>query len=201
LFDIGCFKKGTAMYKPLLVILVLLTGCAPRISKQFDGNRYIHDINIHVLNDSLKLHLISPADISYVTHKKGLRKALRKSKIRTQNEVLLFGKTDSPPYEYAVTVGASMKPESRKNLVLLDTIISGKAISFIGASGKAGNYSLNADLKNMMASLKQGDHYREGIGSVTDFVQNHMGSNKFFGKSLLQVERSGWLLFLNRHII
>lgn len=62
--------------KKLLSILILLvfSACSYKISDHFNQTNYIKNFNIHVVNDSLQLYFKSPADITYTSDKKELKK-------------------------------------------------------------------------------------------------------------------------------
>lgn len=165
----------------ITVLLFCMVGCSPRINKYFEKNQYISNIHNHILNDSLQLYLKTPADIKYFTQKKVLRKALRKNHWQTPNEVLLYGKTDFPPYEYLVTVGNNTEHKREENLLVLDTLIADKTFHFIGKStNEESAYSLSKDLTGVFHSLKVGDDYNNDWSSILDLFNNYEKSNEFY---------------------
>lgn len=56
----------------LLVVIVMLSSCTPRVSKYFDSTRYVKRFNTHIVNDSLDLHIKTAGDIDYAHSKKDL---------------------------------------------------------------------------------------------------------------------------------
>lgn len=109
-----------------ITTILLFYGCAPKISNNFEHNKYIKNYNIHIVNDSLQLYFKTPGDITYSTDKNELKKIIRKGKIKPKDSVLVYGKSFDPPYEYYVTVSEKHKQNNIKHLVILDTIINKK---------------------------------------------------------------------------
>ncbi|WP_162056172.1 hypothetical protein [Pontibacter pamirensis] len=167
------------LYK--IIGLVLIFGCSPKVSEHFKHNRYVKDFDMHIINDSLQLYYKTPADIEYITDKKELRKALRKQKLRLEEDVLIYGKTDFPPYEYLVTTGSKSSFEKPAQAVTFDTLLHNRAIRFIGYPlAKGAISSLEADLESMFQSLEVGPGYRKEISSVMNVVKRYRDSNKFY---------------------
>lgn len=165
----------------LIAIILAFCGCSPKISEHFDQNKYIRNYNIHIVNDSLQLYFKSPADITYTTDKKELKKVIRKEKFKLEDRVLVYGKTDTPPYEYFVTLTKNHKHNYPKNLVVFDTLINNQTIQFVGNPlAKNSKKPLEVDLKNMFESLEVGPTYRKDISTVMDIVAKHKNSNEFF---------------------
>lgn len=165
----------------LIPVLILLCGCSPKISEHFEQNKYIRNFSIHIVNDSLQLYFKSPADITYTTDKKELKDTIREADFKLRDRVLVYGKTDDPPYEYFVTVSKKHKPNFPKNTVVFDTLINNHIIQFIGNPLKENSKrTLEIDLKNIFKSLEVGSTYRKEISTVMDIVKKHQNSNKFF---------------------
>lgn len=165
----------------LLLILLLLYGCSPKISKHFEQNKYIRNYSIHLINDTLQIYFKSPADITYTTDKKELKKIIRKAKFKLSDNVLAYGKTNEPPYEYFVTISKNKKHNYSKNLVVFDTLIKNQTIQFIGNPlTKSSKKTLEIDLKNIFKSLEVGKSYRKEISTVMDVVKKYQNSNKYF---------------------
>lgn len=169
----------------LIPIILLLIGCSPKISEHFEQNKYIGNYSIHIVNDSLQLYFKSPADITYTTNKKELKKIIRKAKFKLKDSVLVYGKTDDPPYEYFVTVSENPKQNFKypENLVLFDTLINNHLIQFIGnslTSDSRKKRTLEIDLNNIYKSIEIGSAYRKEISTVMDIVKKHKNSNKYF---------------------
>lgn len=176
-------KYGKFLLKKISVIssLLFLTGCSPKISEQFEHNRYVRDYNIHVINDSLQLYFKTPADITYTTNRRELKKIVRSKKFKPSDSVLVYGKTNDPPYEYFVTVSKNTSRNYPKGLVVFDTIIDNQTISFIGNPlAQNSKRSLEIDLYNIFKSLEMGSAYRKPISTVFDIVEKYQHSNKFF---------------------
>jgi hypothetical protein len=178
----GYIQVGYIMNK-LIAILFFFTllGCSPKISEHFEQNKFIKNYNIHIINDSLLLYFKSPADITYVTNRNDLKKIIRKKNFKLKDSVLIYGKTDEPPYEYFVTISQPNINDYPKELIILDTIIEDKMIRFIGNSLSPNSYkSLVVDLRNIFNSLELGTTYRKQINTIFDIVNKYHSSNKFF---------------------
>jgi len=164
-----------------ITTILLFCGCSPKISKYFEHNKYIKNYNIHLVNDSLQLYFKTPGDITYSTDKNELKKIIRKGKIKPKDSVLVYGKSNEPPYEYYVTISENHKQNNTKHFVIFDTIINKKTIQFIGnPRTKNSNSTLKIDLKNIFKSLEVGKNYRKEISTVMDIVKKHQNSNKYF---------------------
>lgn len=163
------------------IVFIILCGCSPKISEHFERNNYIRNYSIHIVNDSLQLYFKSPADILYTTDKKELRKVIRNANFKLKDSVLVYGKTDEPPYDYFVTVSNRNTQEYPEHLIVLDTVIGNKTVQFIG-SPRAENSkkTLEIDLKTMFNSLKVGKGYRTEIITIMDIVRKHQNSNTYF---------------------
>lgn len=165
----------------LISIVLLFCGCSPKISEHFEQNNYIKNFSIHIVNDSLQLYFKTPADITYTTEKKELKKIIRNANFKLKDSVLVYGKTDDPPYEYFVTVSKNHKQNYPKNIIVFDTLINSQTIQFIGNPVTENpNRTLEIDLKNMFKSLEVGKSYRKEISTVMDIVKKHQNSNKYF---------------------
>jgi hypothetical protein len=165
----------------IISIFLILLGCSPKISEHFEQNRYIRNFNIHIINDSLQLYFKTPADITYTTDKKELKKIIRNENFRILDSVLVHGITNEPPYEYFVTVSKNNVQDYPKELVVFDTIINSQVIRFIGNSLAQNSIkSLEIDLKNIFKSLEFGSTYRKQISTVFDIVKKYQTSNKFY---------------------
>jgi len=165
----------------LISIVLLICGCSPKISEHFEQNNYIRNYSIHIVNDSLQLYFKSPADITYTTDKKELKKVIRNVNFKIKDSVLVYGKTNEPPYEYFVTISKNNKQDYPKNLIVFDTLIDNKTIQFIGNPlTENSKRTLEIDLKNIFKSLEVGKSYRKEIITVMDIVQKHKNSNKYF---------------------
>jgi hypothetical protein len=133
------------------------------------------------VNDSLQLYFKSPADITYTTDKKELKKVIRNANFKIKDSVLVYGKTNEPPYEYFVTISKNNNQDYPKNLIVFDTLIDNQTIRFIGNPlTDNSNRTLEIDLKNIFKSLEVGKSYRKEISTVMDIVQKHKNSNKYF---------------------
>lgn len=117
---------------------------------------------MHILNPSLQLAIESPADIRYTTNKKALRKIIRNTDFKLRDQVLIYGNTDEPPYEYFVTISTNQKHDYPENLIVFDTLINNHHIQFIGNPlEEDSNRALGIDLKNIFRSLKVGENYNK----------------------------------------
>jgi len=165
----------------LISIILLFCGCSPKISEYFQENNYIRNFSIHIVNDSLQLYFKSPADITYTTDKKELKKVIRNANFKIKDSVLVYGKTNEPPYEYFVTISKNNKQDYPKNLIVFDTLIDNQTIQFIGNPlTENSKRTLEIDLKNIFKSLEVGKSYRKEISTVMDIVQKHKNSNKYY---------------------
>lgn len=164
-----------------ILILFILLGCSPKISEHFEQNKYIKNYSIHIINDSLQLYFKTPADITYTTNKKKLMKIIRNEKFKLLDSVLVYGKTNDPPYEYFVTISKNSPQHYPKELVVFDTIINSQVIRFIGNSlSQNSKRTLEIDLSNIFKSLELGSTYRKQISTVFDIVKKYQPSNKFY---------------------
>ncbi|QDO94621.1 hypothetical protein FNB79_11835 [Formosa sediminum] len=162
-------------------ILLIFLGCSPKISEHFEQNKYIKNYSIHIINDSLQLYFKTPADITYTTNKKKLKKIIRNEKFKLLDSVLVYGKTNDPPYEYFVTISKNSPQHYPKELVVFDTIINNQIIRFIGNSlSQNSKRTLEIDLNNIFKSLELGSTYRKQISTVFDIVKKYQPSNKFY---------------------
>ncbi|WP_199141916.1 hypothetical protein [Pedobacter sp. ASV12] len=173
----------------LVIVLVLLASCSPKVNKNYAYNRYQRNFNIHVLNDSLKLHLTSPADIRYSTDKRSFQVAWQKSRLKTTNEILWLGTTSTPPYEFAVSIGNAKEPAQRGYSKIIDTLLNGYQLHFIGRTDSIRAVApMEADLTAMARSMKWGDNYQLGTSSVMDIVSASMNNNQFY-KTLCEIQQ------------
>ncbi|MCA0131707.1 hypothetical protein [Winogradskyella alexanderae] len=165
----------------IISIILLVCGCSPKISEYFEENKYIRNYSIHIVNDSLQLYFKSPADITYTADKKELKKIISKSNLKLDDDVLIYGKTDEPPYEYFVTVSKKQNQNYPKSIIVFDTLIDNQTIKFIGNPiSKRSNRTLEVDLKNMLKSLEIGKSYRKEIITIMDVVKKYQNSSKYF---------------------
>lgn len=175
----------------LLACLFMLTciwGCTPKVSSLNTANRFLKSSNIHILNDSLQLHLITPADIRYAASTKAIQQALKQHKLKTVNPVLIYGSTTDPSYQFVVTMGKEQE-KSQPNQLVLDTTIKGKRLHFLGiANDKPGLNNMRTDLNNIYARIKSGTEYLQDTGSVMSVVNRSMSSNAFL-KSLTEIQQ------------
>ena len=170
--------------KKLLVIpilILLISGCSSKISKHFNETKYIRNINVHIVNDSLRLYIKSPADITYTTDRKALKKIIRKEKFEIKDSVLVYGKCSEPDYEYFVTLSTNHNQNYPKNLIVIDTIIDNRSIRFIGNPLSVNSRERSElDLNIIFKTLKVGEGYRKEVSTVLDIVIKHQDSNKFY---------------------
>ena len=165
----------------IITILALILGCSPKISENFEQNRYVRNFNIHVINDSLQIYFKSPADIIYTTDKNELKKIIKGEKFKLSDSVLVHGITDDPPYEYFVTTSKNNTQKYIKELVVFDTIIDNQTIQFIGNPlSENSKRTLEIDLENIFKSLEVGSAYRKQINTVFDIVKKYYSSNKYY---------------------
>jgi len=163
------------------LMILLFIGCSPKISRHFEQNRYIKNYNIHIVNDSLHMYMKSPADIVYTTDRKELKKTIRRGKLKLKDNVIIYGKTDDPPYEYYVTLAEGDKRKYTSEPFVFDTLINDKTIRFIGNPLSANSKrSLEIDLTNIFNSLELGEGYRKEISTVMDVVDKYRSSNLYF---------------------
>jgi hypothetical protein len=173
---------GINMKHLRIIILLIITGCSPKISEHFEQNRYINNYSAFIINDSLKTYLKTAGDFDFVTNRRTLKKVLRKNSYHFKNNVLVYGKTNIPPiYEYFITVGNNLSFEKPKQYIVFDTIIGKEKFSFFGKPNKnEGTNSLKIDLQRTFQSLEVGKGYRKEISSVMEVVNRYENSNKFY---------------------
>lgn len=165
----------------VISVLAILLGCSSKISEHFEQNRYVRNYNIHIINDSLQLYFKTPADITYATNKKELKKIIRNEKFKILDDVLVYGRTNDPPYEFFVTVSNNRTQDYPEKLVVFDTIVNNQTIRFIGNSlAQNSKSSLQIDLNTIFKSLEIGSTYRKQINTVFDIVKKYQSSNKFY---------------------
>lgn len=168
-------------YLWILTLSAFFLSCTPSVSPYFEQNRYIRNYNIHVVNDSLELYFNTPADIVYATDVKELKKEIRKKKFDLKGEVLVYGTTQNPPYEYFLIIPEHKIQAYPAPLVILDTIINDQAFRFVGNPiSIATKRNLEADMQQMMKSLEVGPDYKKEIITVIDIVKKYQHSNKFY---------------------
>lgn len=180
-------KRAAAVFS--LAALTFFLSCSPKVNKNYAYNRYIRNFNIQVFNDSLQLHLTSPADIKYLPNDKSLKAAWKSSQLKSTNEIALLGTTDSPPYTIAVTLGNAKEPAQKGSYKIIDTTYNGQQLHFIARtdSMRAVN-AMEGDLANIFSSLKLGKNYLDGSSTVMDVVDASMNNNQFY-KALSEVEQ------------
>ena len=172
----------------ILSVLLLITSCTPKISKIAIHNRFVKNFNTHILNDSLQLHFISPADITYLTTKKSIKQAINQYQIKVSNEVLLLGTTISPNYQFLITMGSKKEQVNPKKIVF-DTVINGKEFHLIGNyQNKTDEQTVTADIKKIFDQLKAGKNYLQELSSVMDIVNGAMNKNLFL-KTLTEIKQ------------
>ncbi|SFH12736.1 hypothetical protein [Pedobacter insulae] len=171
-----------------LVGITCMIGCANSVSQQINHNRYLQNSNVHILNDSLKLHLTTPADIKYLISKKSIKSAMKKNKVKTVNPVLVYGTTASPSYQILVTIGDKLEKRG-KNKLVLDTVIDNQVLHFLGiTSDEEAANSMGTDLRNIYAGIKSGHNYMQDTSSVLSVLNRSMSSNAFL-KVLLEMQQ------------
>jgi hypothetical protein len=164
-----------------LILIVSFSGCSPKISQNFQNNRYINNYSLHIINDSLGIYFKTPADIDFVRSRKELKKIIQHSSIDFQNKILAYGRTNFPPYEFFVTIGNRNFSDDNKNLIVFDTVSRGKRIHFIGNPlNQSSANPLRNDLAATFNSLEIGEGYRKNITSVMEIVRKYNESNKFY---------------------
>ncbi|MEE1944211.1 hypothetical protein VRU48_03765 [Pedobacter sp. KR3-3] len=171
------------------ILLAFLFSCSPKLHQNYVYNRYQRSFNIHILNDSLQLHLTSPADIKYSTDKKSFKDAWPQSRFKTANEILLLGTTTTPPYEFAVSIGNAKEPVQRGDYKTIDTLLNGYELHFMARTDSVRAVkAMEADLNAMVKSLKSGADYKLGTSSVMDIVSASMNKNQFY-QTLSEIEQ------------
>lgn len=165
----------------LILLLLLVCGCLPKISGHFEQNKYIRNKGIHILNDSLQLSFKSSEDILYTQNRKELKKTINKGKFKLRDSVLVYGKTKDPDYEYFVTLSKNHNQKYPEHLVVFDTLINNQTLRFLGnpLTEKA-KPTLEIELKNIFQSIEVGPTYRKGIGTLMEILARHNNSNKYF---------------------
>ena len=170
------------MNKYLLILLLpLLTRCAPKVSNYFDSTHYVESFYTHIVNDSLRLHMKTGGDIHFIREKDSLKQAVKRSNGRLDG-LMAYGYTKMPPHYklfLMLNPGGTMKPEGM-NEVILDTLIQEKRLVLLcrAASGQSLS-STRSDCNGMFRSITTGKNYRENLASVFDL-------NKRFGNRYYQ---------------
>ncbi|MEM7160894.1 MAG: hypothetical protein AAF487_00505 [Bacteroidota bacterium] len=169
-------------YSIAFIFLICILSCSPKIHQHFQANRLVKDFNIHVINDSLQLYFQSPADIDYVEDQKILSIILRKQNVRTNEEILIFGQSSYPHYDFYLTVDTSSQTHPTNNWWKTDTIINGYSIRLYGRTlVEDAMRNMQADLKFIRNSLEIGPNYRRDVSTVMDVVAKYSKSNAFLG--------------------
>ncbi|MEJ5993787.1 hypothetical protein WG904_05075 [Pedobacter sp. Du54] len=170
------------------ILLCCVCACKTKISNLTAYNRYLQNFNTHILNDSLQLHITTPADITYVIAEPLIKHDLKLKGIKTTNPILVYGKTTDPSYQFLVTIG-SKKEKPQKNKIIADTLINQFNLHFLGIhANNPEGASLKADLKKIYGSLKSGSDYMKDTGSVMSIVNKSMSSNTFL-KALTEIRQ------------
>ncbi len=170
-----------------VLLLFFVLGCAPKISSHFEETKFIQKYSTHIINEPLQLYFKSPGDIEYITETKKLRKILKKEAIKFNDSILVYGKTEDPPYEYFVTVSEINNSNYPSTFIVFDTILQNKTIRFIGKPLiESSKKTLQIDLKNIFKSIKVGDSIRTEISTVMDVVNRYKNSNKYY-KALREI--------------
>ncbi|MFA6277782.1 MAG: hypothetical protein WC622_13600 [Pedobacter sp.] len=172
-------KYISSFGKLTIIVLILFTACSPKISKLVPYNRYIKGFNIHIYNDSLSLYFNSPADITYANTSSAIKKKLKSSRFKSKNAILFYGTTTDPAYHVVITIGNQQESKSSRK-VIVDTILNGISLHFIGLSDPNAQIALKSDLDRMVKSLKIGEGYAEHNNTVMDVVNGAMKSNHFY---------------------
>lgn len=172
----------------ILLLLLLFVSCSPKISQLAEHNRFVKNFNIHIVNDSLKLHVITPADITYVTTKNGIKKVMNQYKIKVSNQVLLIGTTTEPNYQFLISIGEK-KEEKSANKYILDTLINGQQLHFIGYyQNQTSKQTVAIDVKQIFNRVLSGKNYLDEMSSVMDVVNKAMSNNQFL-KTLTEIQQ------------
>jgi len=165
--------------KLTIIVLLFFTACSPKISKLIPYNRYIKGFSTHLYNDSLSLYFNSPADITYANTSSAIKKKLKSSRFKSKNDILFYGTTTDPAYHVIITIGDQQESKSSKK-VIIDTLLNGRSLHFIGLSDPAAQIALKSDLDKMVKSLKIGENYIDQNNTVMDVVNGAMNSNQFY---------------------
>ena len=179
-------RESFAIY--IVLVSLFFTSCAPKISSFSSSNRYVKGFNIHAVNDSLQIHLITPADFTYLTTKTAIKKAIKQYHLKVTNEILFISTTETPTYQFVVSIGNQQEKVSRHKLVH-DTTINEQTIHLMTFyPDKTAEQSATADLRNIYQALKIGKNYQEEMNSVMDIVNRSMNKNKFL-QTLTEIQQ------------
>jgi hypothetical protein len=168
----------------VLLLTLAMAGCTISVHPHFGSNRYVENYNIHVINDSLRLYLKSPADFDYATSPGSLRKAVRKQRLWRLRNVLLYAKTNLDPfYAYFLTRGEQAPLRRRftdnSNVLVLDTTLNGQRFVLVSINLDEDRHTYKADMTSIFASLRVGDDYRKDVSTVMDVAREYGHTNRF----------------------
>jgi hypothetical protein len=171
------------LFAGVLLLVLAMDGCTVSVHPHFNGNRYVENYNIHVINDSLRLYLKSAADFDYVTGTGALRKAVRRHRLRELRNVLLYAKTNLEPF-YAYFLATGEQPPLRRfsknpDVVVLDTMLHGQRFTVVGVNLDKDRQSYKVDMASILNSLRVGNGYRKDISTVMDLAGEYGHTNQF----------------------
>jgi hypothetical protein len=115
----------------LTAIIATLTNCSSKLSPYLPYNRYLHDYNCHVVNDSLQLYLKAPGDILFFKDKKSINEELKANNLRLDN-ILICGKAKIDPYyEFFITYNGKELISKNPAIIQFDTTINTQKYTLI----------------------------------------------------------------------
>ncbi len=175
-------KRNEIYISTLFVLLLFITqACSPKVPHQdFHANRYVPDYSLHVYNDSLQMHFYGPADIEYSTDPEVLKARASGEEWMKKMPLLIYGKTNTPPYE--ILVFASDKPLviPKGAYHLYDTLLGGHYIYFMGAGlDPKARLAVESDTRRMFESLVVGEGYNRQISSIFRLMNRFSNSHKY----------------------
>jgi len=168
---------------PLFLIFIpfLLTHCTVKISSYFDSTTYIESTHTHLVNDSLQLHLTTPADIRFIESKKVLQKKFKKTDAPIDNLIALGNTQLAPHYTIFLALNPRKKyqPGNRPE-VKLDTAIADHNFVLICRSRAEENPigAFKNDCHNIMESISIGKKYRANVAGIFDIIGRN-GNNYY----------------------
>ncbi|MXV38690.1 hypothetical protein GO491_08400 [Flavobacteriaceae bacterium Ap0902] len=156
----------------LIVLLILVNSCAPKISKYAVYNKMIENQYTHVINDSIEAHIALYGDYKPILEPKNIQNSFKNKPFLKKKEILFYA-TNTVKKDAELYITISDEPlEFKKlpsNVSIDDTLAGQNFITFIKIN--------NSEVPFNRISLN--DDYAQHLPTVIDVVQNTSSSNKY----------------------
>ncbi|MBC2838554.1 hypothetical protein [Robiginitalea sp. SC105] len=160
----------------ILAFLLAISGCAPKVHRAFESNRYLSGFSTYLVNEDLGTYFRSPGDIDYTRNRAELEAYVGEIPV---NGVLFHGRSNMKPlYELFVLVNPGRRTiEPGLFEYRFDTVVRGRRYVFLGR-GMDDRFP-ESDFRYISKSLTRGKGLPDGVAPLNDLMERHAKSGKF----------------------